>query len=120
MLFSVAVCPFFATASARAAHSEHRGLARGRKAAVLGFREVQMVLGRDEGGEVRHVEFFYGGLCDEVWFVTSQQVIPQLETAIDTASPIDMSHRLYWSDDVDVVPDWTTAVRRFNQIQPLK
>lgn len=119
MLFSAAVCPFFATASARAAVGDNRGMNRGHKAAVLGFRRVQMILGRDNLGDVKSVEFQYEGLCDQLWFLTADQVVAHLETAIARAPHIDTAERRYWDSEVTLEPAWHAGVRQFNRAQPL-
>ncbi|MFE3281302.1 hypothetical protein [Nocardia sp. NPDC059239] len=119
MLFSAAACPFFATAGARAVHPTHKGLGRGAKAAVFGFQRVQMFLGRDDGGEVRTIEFVYDGLCDELWFRTADQVVEHLKTAMAHAPHIDVRQRQYWSSDDTAESMWQDAVQRFKQKHPL-
>jgi hypothetical protein len=102
-LFLAMICPFFATPQAR--HSES-GAERGRFAAILGFKRVDMIRGQDANGDVHVVEFWYSDLEDPIVFKHPGELADRLAVAVANAEPIDVDDRLYWRSAAELAPAW--------------
>ncbi len=102
-LFSVMICPFFATPQAK--HSE-TGLSRGRIAAVLGFESCQISKSISDTGKVTRVEFLYENLVDPIVFRDPKELPDRLASAVEQGSPIDVDDRLYWRSDAELARAW--------------
>jgi hypothetical protein len=98
-LFSAMICPFFATPNAR--HSG--GAARGRLAAILGFRRIR--IGRTSNG----VDFIYSGLIDTIPFKDPDELVGRLAEEAMQSTNIAMADRMYWRSDDELFADWQKA-----------
>jgi hypothetical protein len=98
-LFSAMICPFFATPNAR--HS--KGVARGRLAAVLGFRRIQVHRTSDGA------EFVYRGLIDTIPFKDPSVLAGRLANEVSQRAGIDVVDRMYWRSDDELAPAWEEA-----------
>jgi hypothetical protein len=98
-LFSAMICPFFATPNAR--HS--KGVARGRLAAVLGFRRIQVHRTSDGA------EFVYSGLIDTIPFKDPSVLAGRPANEVSQSASIDVVDRMYWRSDDELAPAWEEA-----------
>jgi hypothetical protein len=104
-LFSAMICPFFATPNAR--HRE--GAARGRLAAILGFRRIRIRRTSDA------VEMIYSGLIDTIPFKDPDELARRLADEASQSGSIDTADRMYWRSDDELLPDWQRAQKRLEK-----
>lgn len=106
MVFSAMICPFFASPGARR-KSGHA--ARGRRAAIMGFRKVLVQAEFNSVGGINTVDFHYQGLLHTEWFDTSSRLTDQLVDAVARQQPIAVEDRMYWRSHNDLLPDFKEA-----------
>jgi hypothetical protein len=106
MLYAGTVCPFFVT---QRRSDVKRGAVRGHKAALLGFRRVQLAI--DDPDFDTPVSFRYRELADQVWFTTGDRLDGLLAQARaqQPVTPPD-ERRMYWTSQ-ETIPEWEAFIK---------
>jgi hypothetical protein len=108
MIFSGAVCPFFATSGARRTQDRHevpKGTQRGATAALIGFATVQIAI---DQSPPHPLLFLYRDVVEQVTFTKASE-IGNLLTTTDPPQGA-ASIRQYWKTEPEVKRAWGRTI----------
>ncbi|WP_128380378.1 hypothetical protein [Streptomyces cavernae] len=109
MIFSGAVCPFFATAGARRGRETRetpKGTPRGTTAALLGFEAVHIAVDQEPPHQVW---FHYGGVQEHIAFTGGEEMAALLTETEPPRGPAVI--RKYWKTEPEVKRVWAQTLK---------